>query len=94
MTEKVISNKELDMLYNITSKSLKSGFNLTMGYYENQYKMYDELIQIHLKHEPLKIFKKSYKKWEDELHELNDKHNEAYLNFFKEYEELCDLEQL
>ena len=81
-------------LYVSTYKHLYNSTLTTIDLYENQYKLYESLIDTHLELEPMKIFKKSHKEWEDELSRLTKCYDDAWGNFIDECKELIEIEEL
>lgn len=79
-----MKKKEKDNLidiYGLNYKILYESTLLTLSFYENQYKLYDDLITSYSQSKPLKIFKNSYKKWEKRLEILNQKYEIALDNY-------------
>ena len=90
--KKTLSTKEaFNEVYKTLYKSVDQCTKSFMEFYENQCKMYEDLIESHLKDEPPKFFKKLHKKWEDKLIELNNEHDKAFENYIEECEELYKL---
>lgn len=88
---KLTSEEALCELLKINYNYLNESTNLSIKFYENQYKMYEHLICNHLQDEPLKFFKTKHNKWQDELKNLNEKHDKAFRNFLDECNELYKL---
>ena len=88
------SDELLAELYVSTYKYLHDSTLNTISFYENQYKMYGNLINTHKELEPMKIFKKSHQKWQDELDRLTKCCDDAWTNYMSECEELVKVDQL
>lgn len=94
MTKKLTTEEAFCEIYKTLYKSLENTTQATIKFYENEYKMYEELIVNHLEDEPPKFLKKTHKKWEDKLEELTNEHDEAYKNYIDECQELYKLHTL
>lgn len=81
-------------LFVSTYKYLDESSRSTINFYEKQYKMYERYIVEHLEDEPTKLFKKTHKKWEEELNLLKEKHDELFSYYLEECEELYKLHTL
>ena len=88
------SDELLAEVYVSTYKHLHDSTLNTISFYENQYKMYENLIDTHKDMEPIKFFKKSHQKWQDELDRLMKCYDDAWTNFINECKELEEVEQL
>lgn len=62
-----------------------------MEFYSTQIEHYRKMKMLHYDSEPNTFFKKSHKKWEEKLEEIEDKLNKAYGNFNEEIEFKKDL---
>ncbi len=70
--------------YNFVFESTR----LSIKFYEIEYKrLQREMIKLE-ENEPLKIFKKSHKNWEDKLQDLKQKYDDSFTKYIKECEEL------
>ena len=81
-------------LFVSTFKNLNDSTLKTIYFYENQYKIYDKLICSHMDSEPMKIFKKAHKKWEEELEQLKRSYNKAWENYIDECNEWVEIQKL
>ena len=88
------SDELLAEVYVSTYKYLHDSTLNTISFYENQYKMYENLIDTHKDMEPIKLFKKSHQKWQDELDRLIQCYDDAWTNFINECKELEEVDQL
>lgn len=92
---KNVNNDEiLCEVYRVCFNYLDKSTNLSIKFYEDQYKMYEKLIVNHLEVEPSKIFKTKHIIWEEELNSLNDKHDDAFRHYLDECNELYQLHSL
>ena len=78
-------------IFKTTYEYLDKTTKLTIDFYEKQYKRYEKQIVDHLEEEPPKFFKKTHKKWQDELDSLNDSRDKAFSNYLEECQELYKL---
>ena len=60
MTKKLSAEEAFCKIYTTLYKSLDNTTKATIKFYENEYKMYEELILNHLEDEPPKFFKKTH----------------------------------
>lgn len=67
--------KLITKLYNINSNNINID---TLNFYETKYELTLLKLKNLKKEEPLRIFKKAHKKWEEEINILNNKLNECY----------------
>ena len=88
------SDELLAEVYVSTYKYLHDSTLNTISFYENQYKMYENLIDTHKDMEPIKLLKKSHQKWQDELDRLTQCYDDAWTNFINECKELEEVDQL
>ena len=72
-------------------KCCLDGTESLANFYDNQKKMYGKLIENHYEQEPLKVFKKKHKEWEDKLQELENSYDKAHENFIFEINYLENL---
>lgn len=90
--DKVVSTDELFAeLYVSTAKHIQDSTFLFAEMYDKQYKMYSNLLINHCESEPLKIFKKAHKCWEEEKEELEQKKESAFGKYMEECNDLYEL---
>ena len=82
------SDELLAEVYVSTYKHLHDSTLNTISFYENQYKMYENLIDTHKDMEPIKLFKKSHQKWQDELDNRKRITDEKLKKFYEKYPDL------
>ena len=74
-----------------TIKEHKKDENKIMtNYYETNYNYSLTKLNNHINNKPLKIFKKKYKKWENEKNILQEEINTAYNELLKSYKTIED----
>ena len=61
---------------------------ITANFYETNYNYNMTKLNNHINNKPLKIFKKKYKKWENEKNKLQEKVNTAYNDLLDSYKEI------
>lgn len=90
--DKDVSTEELfAKLCVSTAKYLQDSTFLFAEMYDNQYKMYTNLLINHCENEPFKFLKKAHKRWEEEKEELEQKKESAFGKYMKECNELYEL---
>ncbi len=88
------SDELLAEVYVSTYKYLHDSTLNTISFYEKQYKMYGNLIESHKDLEPIKFFKRSHQKWQDEMDKLKESYDNAFTNFLNECNELIEVDKL
>lgn len=75
-------------LYISSAINLKNSIINIANFYDKKCNFIRKQICILENEEPLKFFKKSHKNWEDKLHDLSQKYDDAFTKFIEECKEL------
>ncbi len=84
-------NDVLDKIVELGLHQCREQSNLYMEHLNNKYSFLSKMYESKLREEPLSIFKKSHKKWEDELHDIENKMNDTLKSMDEEFECICDI---
>ena len=78
MNNKNKSDEAFVNAFRIALDSIEYADNLYLKHLDLQAKCLQDRIELHENNEPLKLFKKSHKKWEDDLNELTTQLHDVY----------------
>ncbi len=78
-------------LYVSVYKYLHNSILNTINFYQSQCRLYEVLIDKHMKLEPFVLFKKSHLKWKTELEQLQLSYEKSLKNYVDSCEELVVL---
>lgn len=88
MTNKKMTKDEaIAKLFEVSLDYFKQSDELYEKHLDLKEKRIKSTIDFKLSQEPLKIFKKAHKKWEEELAELNQELNDFYVQVYEFYKE-------
>lgn len=83
-------NVQDDNKFNIFERSIMND----IGFYEETYNLWGNSLINHKDSEPLKIFKKKHREWEEKLELLQNKYDSAYDKFLNKIDDLYEFNNI